>query len=735
MNRLAAWALAFLLAAASAQELTWYEIYERGEKRFERGEYGQCLADMTALLETKPEPLRNQFTRAMQKVDYKPYYYMALCRYRLGDLDQAFELAQKAFAGEVVANAPALQANLAPILADYREQVQQLVQQQRREEALLEGRARILALISENRLNEAQRELDEVAPEDQPRFADIARYLARQRESENQYNDLLANATANLEGLLAREEAEKARALFDLMRDELPDRRALELERRIEAVERKKADEAAAAAAAEPEPEPDPEEIPAEPLPEAEPSDFEQRLSDIRQSLQETRTERDSLNLEVGRMRTENRRLQAELDRQASAQPAFEPKLFLALRQEDGLRLHVEGQAVSPLVIRDWRLSVNGRPLPAPASALDEDPFVIRIDQRFEAEGFGQHRVELAVVDELGRRAASTKAVTLQRPLLQRPWIWLLALAFALGLFLLGLRRQARRRKQALLRHFNPYIAGNPIRDQDMFYGRDALIQRIQGQVHNNSFMIHGNRRIGKTSLLLQLRKNLAETRSDRYRFYPVFIDLQGVEEANLFHHMMGEILLQAADWDVSLEGLSYADEVGGYQSRQFSRDLKRLIQRLQEGETRRVMLVLLMDEVDVLNEFGEKTNQKLRGVFMKDFAEHLTCVMAGIHLKKEWESAGSPWYNFFEEIPVTEFDRAAARALIVDPVKGVFHFKNDAVDRILDKTAGYPYLIQKVCVLVVGEKLKQNRFTITKRDVETALRNLNEEIKRNRGL
>ncbi len=725
--------MCWLAAAAPAQELTWYEVYERGEKRFEKGEYALCLGDMDAALGEKPEPMRNQFTRAMQKIDYKPFYYQALSHYRLGNLDRAFEVAQKAFAGEVVRDSPLLQADLAPILAEFRERVQQLVQRNQAEERLIASRTRLLRLISEDRLAEARDILAAMPPEDASRFEDIEAALERQRVSENQYVELVDSMAGNIEALLARGEPDKARELFNAVRDELTPARASYLEGLVAEGERLAAAQASAGEPAEAEPAPPEEPDADEPESELDPEDVQRRLESFRDALRRNESVRMSLNDEVARMRAENRDLQARLAEQDAAAPTFSPQLFLSLKRLDARGLLVEGQAVSPLLIREWRMSLNGRLVAVPPPDYTQQDFVLTLNHQLQALDFGRQFVSFVVVDELGREAKTQKVFTLRPPWFRRPTILGATALIAALLLYYWISLRALRRKRARLRHFNPYIAGSPIRDNLMFYGRDDLVHRIQGQVHNNSFMIHGDRRIGKTSLLLQLKKNLSGMDAERYRFFPVFIDLQGVEEANLFHHMMGELLLQAADWEVALDGLSYADEAESYQSRPFSRDLKKIIQRLQERESRRVMMVLLMDEVDVLNEFGEKTNQKLRGVFMKDFAEHLTCVMAGIHLKREWESSGSPWYNFFEEIPVATFNRKNARALIVDPVRGVFAYKADAVDLILNKTACHPYLIQKVCVSVIGEKLKQNRFTVTRGDVDAALRKLDEEQKRNR--
>jgi len=67
-----------LLALKVPPQLTWYEVYERGEKSFRKGDYTACIADMDAAIAVEPVARKNQFTRAVQKINYKPYYYKAL---------------------------------------------------------------------------------------------------------------------------------------------------------------------------------------------------------------------------------------------------------------------------------------------------------------------------------------------------------------------------------------------------------------------------------------------------------------------------------------------------------------------------------------------------------------------------------------------------------------------------------------------------------------------------------
>ena len=718
--------LLFLMIAVS-QQLTWYEVYERGEKRFSRGEYQACIDDMDAALAEKQEPKRNQITRAVQKINYKPFYYKALAYYRLNDLNNAFTFTRLAYQGEVVAESPKLQADLAEILEAYRRQVQEMHDAFEREQAIIEERSSLVDLISRGRIEEAEQVLQKTAyPAEH--FADIAMQLSQEREYQQRRGEVRAALLERIDHLLDNGDRETALSLFDSLRDTLPGETVRLLQQRFDALPPVQAE-----TPSQPEQPPEEDTPKVAVQPDEDSARLQAEIETFKTRLENLRSEKADLSERVAGMEKENRELSVKLQESTEREPvSFAPQLFLILEKVDTRRLKIEAHAVSPLLVKDWGLELNGQVLGLPGLGLKRDNANFRLDHELEIDHFGAQELRFFITDELGTTAEASETIWFPMPWYLNRLIWFAVVALLAIGTVLTVRTRIIRRRLARMRHFNPYIAGSPVRIEEMFYGRDVLISRIQGLVHKNSFMIHGARRIGKTSMLLQLKKNLAELESDHYRFFPAFIDLQGIHEEELFHHMMAEVLMQAGEWEISLDELSYTDDAGRYQSRQFSRDIKKLLARLMEKEDRHIMVVLLMDEVDVLNEFGEKTNQKLRGIFMKDFAEHLTCVMAGIHLKKEWESAGSPWYNFFEEVPMNPFDEGDARALILEPVKGVFRYEKAAIDLIVNHTGGHPYLIQKICVSLITEKLQFNRFLVTREDVEATLERMSEEIKRN---
>ena len=116
---------------------------------------------------------------------------------------------------------------------------------------------------------------------------------------------------------------------------------------------------------------------------------------------------------------------------------------------------------------------------------------------------------------------------------------------------------------------------------------------------------------------------------------------------------------------------------------------MRQVVRTLTPQNTTTVKVVLHIDEVDELNSYDPKVNQKLRSFFMKTFAEHLTAVVSGVQIQKHWELEGSPWYNFFEEIEVTPFNQGFATELITKPLRGMFKLDTGVVDRIVERPAG----------------------------------------------
>jgi hypothetical protein len=402
-----------------------------------------------------------------------------------------------------------------------------------------------------------------------------------------------------------------------------------------------------------------------------------------------------------------------------------------AIRFAD-LRQDVDGERAEIVSAPDFRLNgvaIDSSPVkitflagdrPVEGTSTSEavgEYFITEFSTRHRL-GAGTTALTVVATDSDGLSSRSQYAVIYQRPWFLSPWLFAVSGA-SLGLGAVGLL-VFRRRKQRHLRarKFNPYIAGRPILDEELFYGREPLVQRILQTVHNNSLLLHGERRIGKTSLLHQVQRRLEALDDPDYVFHPVYIDLQGTPEDKFFATLADQIfealqpLVGKSDRELAFARTSYSHH-------DLTRELHGLLRQLKERSPKQVKLVLLIDEVDELNEYDPRVSQSLRSLFMKRFAENLAAVVAGVRIRKEWEKEGSPWYNFFEEIEVDAIAPEEARRLVLEPVRGLFRFEAGAAERIVAATGGKPFQIQRRCLALVQRLHEEGRRTITVADVE----------------
>lgn len=363
-----------------------------------------------------------------------------------------------------------------------------------------------------------------------------------------------------------------------------------------------------------------------------------------------------------------------------------------------------------------WRFADGTRQLRPTPNADGAFPFQVELPLRME-----ENQISVIAYDlDTPQHSSILHRRIIRRPPLHQTLVFWLILGATL--FIAAGAVAANRLikyRITFINRYNPYIAGAPIRHEEMFFGRQQLLERILRTLPNNSLMVYGPRRIGKTSVQYQLQR-LLQTREDPdYQFTPVFIDLQGVPEEVFFAHMIEEVREQLGE-EIAATVSAPADRQK-YSHREFANDLRSVISLLQNrlAANKKVRLVFLVDEVDTLNSYSERTNQRLRAIFMKSFSENLVAVLTGSNIRKEWESESSPWYNFFEQVPMPALSRDEALQLIHAPVKGFFKFAPEAADKIWEVSQGRPFVIQKFCVRLVNLAIERRNRKITAVDVE----------------
>ncbi len=331
----------------------------------------------------------------------------------------------------------------------------------------------------------------------------------------------------------------------------------------------------------------------------------------------------------------------------------------------------------------------------------------------------GPSTFQLVATDTAGLTTSSEYMVVYEAPFYRTLWFQLSVALFPIAILAGVWARRTQRRRQLMRRRFNPFIAGAPVLDTEMFFGREQLVERILQTIHNNSLLLYGERRIGKTSLQHHLRRRLLQLDDPVYRFFPVYVDLQGTPESQFFATLAEDVFHEL---ELLLGGMRPGeglDPESAYGYRELVHDLRRVIKALEGSSPKKVKLVLLIDEVDELNAYDPRINQRLRSLFMKSFAEHLVAVVSGVEIRKQWDKEGSPWYNFFEEIEVTPIGHDDAVELITRPIGSIFKLDQAVVDRIIELSESKPYHLQRLCVALVNRMYEQGRRKITSADVD----------------
>ncbi len=270
-----------------------------------------------------------------------------------------------------------------------------------------------------------------------------------------------------------------------------------------------------------------------------------------------------------------------------------------------------------------------------------------------------------------------------------------------------------------------PYIAGPPVIDPKMFFGREQILSKIINTLHNNNIMLTGPRRIGKTSLLYQLKNRLVALDDPNYFFAAIFIDVQGVRQEDFFHTVMDEIVTALSGYlsEQAMPALDFKQANLTYTDRTFGKDLGKIIKALQQTHPNKtVKLVLLMDEMDVMNSYDQRVQSQLRSIFQKDFAPNLAVVVAGVGLRQVWERYESPFYNMFTPLVLEPFTPEQARELIIKPVEGLFTYDEATIQRILTATGRHPFRLQQLCLEITQRVAEAKQQDITLDDVEATL-------------
>jgi GTP pyrophosphokinase len=276
---------------------------------------------------------------------------------------------------------------------------------------------------------------------------------------------------------------------------------------------------------------------------------------------------------------------------------------------------------------------------------------------------------------------------------------------------------------------FNPYRR-QPVQNREMFFGRSEELAQIHEMLRAGVgiIFVQGQKRVGKTSLLLHLKKYYLNRRP----YLPVFVDLQMLSRLNspFFHYELASAVyndLQAesriSDLEPPLQELFEVEP---------TTQLVDYLKYIQGYLGSR--LVLLIDEfsrtIDAYQQhrLDDTLFQQWRGVLQATVPEvsYVMVVQQQTydHLHKQPNQAvlGPIWHLLeLGEVKVLKplLDEKAAQQLIERPTYNYLEYSSEAVGYVWRLTGGSPFLIQAFCFNLVRHMAHANRRRVEWADVE----------------
>ena len=233
--------------------------------------------------------------------------------------------------------------------------------------------------------------------------------------------------------------------------------------------------------------------------------------------------------------------------------------------------------------------------------------------------------------------------------------------------------------------NLSPYETRAPVTGS-RFFGREHEVTRIISNPDTN-YAILGIRRIGKTSLLRETERILKESTDMAHVVYLECSDLLSEED------YIREVVRKLNPRELTRLHLQ-----------KYVFFFPDFLERMSRAY--KTKIIFLLDEVDnlvIMQRGNWELFRMLRASANKGACQY---VIAGFReAMREQYLLDSPFYNFAQEIRLSEFTRQQAHELIVTPFENLrvrMRNKEEIVQRIYKETSGQPNLIQYYCLILL---------------------------------
>ncbi len=293
---------------------------------------------------------------------------------------------------------------------------------------------------------------------------------------------------------------------------------------------------------------------------------------------------------------------------------------------------------------------------------------------------------------------------------------------------------------------YTTYAEGGIVDDRAMFYGRDALIENIARTIQRagrqgKSIVVFGQKRAGKSSILYHLKQKLEACGT------LLVIDLGNIgsildeqSQTPFLYQILWSILkkLRDAIEDAVEEGmlppldLNFPQDYEFYEHPSPLTRFRDLFDAYKHRTARtegwqHIQTVLLIDEFSYI--YGQIIGGKIPELFMKNWKallqeNYFSVVLAGQDVMPKFKQRFPNEFGTTQDERVSYLKHEDAIRLIDEPIRiggrnGESRYRERAIDRILELTAGSPFYIQIICDRLVRYMNRKRAILVTEADIE----------------
>jgi hypothetical protein len=288
---------------------------------------------------------------------------------------------------------------------------------------------------------------------------------------------------------------------------------------------------------------------------------------------------------------------------------------------------------------------------------------------------------------------------------------------------------------QLITNPYQPYSGGSVVADPNMFFGRDDLLGRIIRQVSEGPagqcFVLYGQKRSGKSSVLSQVSQRLGEnTVSVSVTLGEIDPDTANksflkvcIEELRIVARDKG--FADEVDWPRPDAGAWVLDEF-----KRVLREARAGLERLTGAPSR---IVYLIDEFTYMFEYI--TEGIVGNAFMRQWkALHesrlISTVVVGQDSMPRFKQAFPNEFGVTHDERISYLSVEAATALAVEPILlgGESRYRGRSLDRLLMFSGRSPWFLQIMCDELVKLMNSRKASLITESDVDAVVRQLVDE-------